>query len=79
MVDSCLIIVVRSIIKNIITSLLKMLLCFICNEKIFDNDEKKCSNCKVLLHFACAGIREAKKLKKEIKEQNKHLKERNQN
>jgi hypothetical protein len=35
-----------------------MLLCSICNEEIFDNDEIKCSKCEVFLPFTCAGIRE---------------------
>lgn len=35
-----------------------MLLCTICNEEIFENDEIKCSKCKLYLHFGCAGQRE---------------------
>lgn len=36
-----------------------MLLCGICNEEIFENDDIKCTKCKVFLHFGCAGQREA--------------------
>lgn len=36
-----------------------MLLCTICNEEIFENDEIKCTKCNLFLHFGCAGQREA--------------------
>lgn len=35
-----------------------MLLCAICNGEIFENDEIKCTKCKVFLHFGCADQRE---------------------
>lgn len=35
-----------------------MILCAICNEGIFDNGYINCSECKIFLHFACAGSRE---------------------
>jgi len=34
------------------------MLCTICNDDIYENDEIKCSKCKIYLHFGCAGQRE---------------------
>jgi len=35
-----------------------MLVCSVCNEDVFDNEDIKCSKCKMFFHFACAGFRE---------------------
>ncbi|XP_025423462.1 uncharacterized protein LOC112692862 [Sipha flava] len=36
-----------------------MLLCDVCNEEIFDNEDIKCNKCKIFFHFVCAGFRES--------------------
>lgn len=36
-----------------------MFVCAVCNDEIYDSEEIKCSNCKIFLHFACAGLRES--------------------
>lgn len=36
-----------------------MLVCSVCNDEIYNNEDIKCSKCKIFLHFACAGLRES--------------------
>lgn len=48
-----------------------MLLCDVCNEEIFDNEDIKCNKCKLFLHFACAGFRETNFRKLSVVNKNK--------
>lgn len=34
------------------------MLCAVCNDDIFENDDIKCSKCIEYFHFSCAGMRE---------------------
>lgn len=35
------------------------MLCTVCNDDIYDNEDIKCAKCKTFSHFACAGFRES--------------------
>ncbi|VVC35654.1 Zinc finger, RING/FYVE/PHD-type [Cinara cedri] len=35
------------------------MLCTVCNDDIYDNEEIKCAKCKTFLYFTCAGFRES--------------------